>query len=161
VKFVAYSVLINETPHGRIIPTRGIRQGDPLSSYLFLLCAEGLSSLLRKVEHDGHIIGIPTFARGFRLSHLIFADDSLLFCRANFMEWRKILHLLNQYEKASGQKLNNHKTSIFYSCNTREEFKEFISSSARIPATANYDKYLGLHALVGRSNTHTFTVIKG
>jgi len=77
------------------------------------------------------------------------------------MEWRKILHLLNQYEKASGQKLNNHKTSIFYSCNTREEFKEFISSSARIPATANYDKYLGLHALVGRSNTHTFTVIKG
>jgi hypothetical protein len=43
----------------------------------------------------------------------------------------------------------------------REEFKEFISSLARIPATANYEKYLGLQALVGRSNTHTFTVIKG
>lgn len=86
VRTVSYLVLINGQPTGKITPTRGIRQGDLLSPYLFLLCAEGLSSLLVKAEEDGKITGVPITAGGFKLSHLVFADHSLLFCRANFME---------------------------------------------------------------------------
>jgi hypothetical protein len=90
VKTVSYSVLINGQPHGKIVPTRGIRQGDPISPYLFILCAEGLSSLIQKAEENKHLSGVPITPGGTTLSHLFFADDSLLFCKANAVEWNKI-----------------------------------------------------------------------
>ena len=54
---------INGKPKGHIIPTRGIRQGNPLSPYLFLLCAEGLSSLIKKVVDDGMMEGLVIYQR--------------------------------------------------------------------------------------------------
>jgi hypothetical protein len=160
VRSVSYSVLINGAPYGKILPTRGLRQGDPLSPYLFLLVAEGLSSLLTKAELDGRLTGVPIAFGGTRLSHLLFADDSLLFCRATFLEWLNLTQLLQSYEQASGQKLNSDKTSMFFSKNTRMEFRDFICSPARISSTSCYEKYLGLPALVGPSKTTTFAGIQ-
>jgi hypothetical protein len=59
VRTVSFSVLINGQPHGKIIPSWGIWQGDPLSPYFFIICAEGLSSLLNRVVVDGRITGFP------------------------------------------------------------------------------------------------------
>jgi ribonuclease HI len=160
VKTVSYSVLIHGKPYGRITPTRGIRQGDPLSPYLFILCAEGLSSLLQTAEANGYISGLPITRGGTRLNHLFFADDSLLFCKANTLEWLHIQQILEMYEKASGQKLNMAKTSIFFSKNTRREVKEHILSIAGVGSTRRYEKYLGLPALVGRSRVEAFMGIK-
>ena len=53
VTTVSYSIKINGKPRGCIIPSRWIRQGDPLSPYLFLLCAEGISALIRKAVEEG------------------------------------------------------------------------------------------------------------
>ena len=58
VTTVEYSVLINGEAKGKINPTRGLRQGDPISPYLFLLCTEGLSAMLKKEERAGKIKGV-------------------------------------------------------------------------------------------------------
>jgi hypothetical protein len=87
VTSVHYSILVNGIPTSKIIPTRGIRQGDPISPHLFLICAKVLSSSLKKADREGVLEGVPTSKRGPRLNHLLFADDSLLFCRADMGHW--------------------------------------------------------------------------
>ena len=114
VRTMSYSILINDRPFGKIIPSRGLRQGDPLSPYFFILCAEGLSIGLNKMERASGITRLPLARGGTRLNPLFFVDDSLLFCKANTIEWYCIQKVLDDYEKASGQKLNKGKTSSFF-----------------------------------------------
>ena len=106
VKTVTYSMLVNGEPYGMIHPTRGIRQGKPISPFLFLLCSEGLSGLIKKAKRNGDIHGFSLCRRGPKLTHLLFVDDSLLFCRAIMEECGKVLNMLSDYEDASGQKIN-------------------------------------------------------
>ena len=77
---VSYSVLLNEQSVGNIKLERGLHQGDPLSPYLFLMCAIGLQRLLHTAEMEGHIQGVAICRNGPRVSHFFFADDSVLFC---------------------------------------------------------------------------------
>ena len=83
VKTISYFFLVNGKPCGRIFPTRGIRQGDPLSPFLFLLCTEGLNGLIKKVDLQGDIHGYSLCRRGLKLIHLLFANDSLIFLQGN------------------------------------------------------------------------------
>jgi len=159
VRTVTYKVVVNGNPVGLIKPSRGIRQGDPISPYLFILCAEALSNLLIKAEKRGVIFGVPTSPRGSRLSHLFFADDSLLFCKANSVEWRQLLRILGTYEAGSGQKLNLHKTSIFFSRNTSVERRQEILQQSGLQETQRLDTYLGLPSFVGKSRKQTFSYI--
>ena len=93
-------------PTSQISPTRGIRQGDPLSPYLFLLCAEVLSSRLQVAEANGSLKGAPTSLKGPQINHLFFANDNLIFCIATRQAWENISTILEIYETASGQRLN-------------------------------------------------------
>ena len=160
VRTVSYSVLINGKPYGNIRPTRGIRKGDPLSPYLFILCAKGLITLMHNAERDGRITSLPIAKGGIKINHLFFADDSLLFCKANFLEWGNVQAILDTYEKASGQKLNCDKSSIFFSKNTKEELKEFFASIAGMRITTNFEKYFGLPAIIGQSRSISFAGLK-
>ena len=103
VSSVKYVVWINGQPYAFIQPTRGLRQGDSLSPYLFLLCAEGLSALLNHVAQRNVIKGVAASANGPRISHLLFVDDSLIFGRATENEATKIQRILKVYETSSGQ----------------------------------------------------------
>ena len=160
IKTVHYSVLIDGVPKGYTTPTRGIRQGDPLSPYLFLLCAEGLTTLLRKASLDGSLRGIQPCRSGSWVSHLFFADDSLLFGQATLSECRKILEILDLYAACSGQQINREKTSIFFSSNitphSRQAIHEFWGSSGAL----NFGQYLGLPAMIGRSKKAIFHGLK-
>ena len=103
IRSVSFSVLVNGEPHGNFIPNRGLRQGDLLSPYLFILCAEGLHSLIQQAKISSSIKGVSLCSMGPKVSHLFFADDSLLFCRANSQEGSTIMEILKQYEEALGQ----------------------------------------------------------
>lgn len=77
----SFSVLINREAKGHIRPQRGLRQGDTLSPYLFLICAEGLSTLTNHAHANGRFSGITISPTYLSISHLLFADDSLVFCK--------------------------------------------------------------------------------
>uniref|UniRef100_A0A2N9G5Y5 Reverse transcriptase domain-containing protein n=1 Tax=Fagus sylvatica TaxID=28930 RepID=A0A2N9G5Y5_FAGSY len=160
VNTASYSVMVNGEAQGYIKPSRGLRQGDPLSPYLFLLCAEGLSSLIRKAERDHLFRGVVICRGGPRISHLFFADDSVIFCRASISDCGVIQNLLSLYEKASGQKVNGDKTAIFFSKNTPLAKKSDILSLFGTLPTTQFEKYLGLPPIMGRSKRHAFNDIK-
>ena len=100
VSTVTYSIKINRVSRGHIIPFRGIRQGDPLSPYLFLLCAKGLFALIQSAVDRGQMEGVKICRGGPRFSHLFFADDSPFFCKATLEECDELQRLLGVYEKA-------------------------------------------------------------
>ena len=79
IKSVSYSILVNGEPKGHIIPTRGIRQGDPLSPYLFLLCSEGLNGLIEQAMAGNDIEGVALCRNGPKMSHLFFATIAFYF----------------------------------------------------------------------------------
>ena len=79
VSSVQYSVLVNEKQVGPITPKRGLRQGDPLSPYLFIICAEGLSTIIRKAEVAGSLHGVKVCRGAPNVSHFLFAGDCFLF----------------------------------------------------------------------------------
>lgn len=85
ISSITYAIHINGKPSSHITPTKGLHQGDPLSPYLFLLCAEGLSTLIKKATADGLLEGISVSKGGPCLSHLFFTDDSLIFAKPQLM----------------------------------------------------------------------------
>lgn len=149
LRMVSYSILINGQPQGHIVPICGLKQGDPLSLYFFILCAEAMSSMLHQATREGGITDIPIIRGSTRVNHLFFADDRLLSCRAKLREWGRIQELLACYETASGHKINRDKTFIFFSRNTKMEVRTHILIEAGVNSTQQYEKYLGLPALIG------------
>ena len=107
--------------------------------------------MLKKAEANGDIRGVSLCRNGPRVSHLFFANDSVLFCRAKEEECQNILDLLSVYERGSGQKINRDKTNIFFSTNTQPDMQTRIQNILGVPAIRQYEKYLGLPALVGRA----------
>lgn len=86
VKLVSYKIKINDTISDTFCPVRELRQGDPISPYLFILCQEWLFSKLRKLQSEELLQGIQIVRGDPRLNHLLFADDCLLFVKAEMVQ---------------------------------------------------------------------------
>lgn len=95
VTIISYAVLINGQPDPVITPFRGIRRGDPISLYLYLICVEGLSMLLNEIKKSSKITGAKVTRGSLTINHLFFTDNIIIL-------WHKIQSLLDAYEATSG-----------------------------------------------------------
>lgn len=97
------------------------------------------------------------------LGSLIFSLQMIVFysIKPNLFEWSHIQAILEAYEKATGQKVNINKTSIFFSHNTHPDTKNYILSVAGVDSTQRYEKYLGLSTVIGHSKVNAFAGVKG
>ena len=156
VSSVKYQIRFNDTEMDEFIPTRGLRQGDPLSPYLFLICSEGLSSLLMHEEEIGGIEGIRVARNTPSISHLLFADDSLILMRATVQNATTLKRVLDTYCQSSGQRVSTPKSSVFFSPNTRVNEREVVCQLLDILTEALSYKYLGLPTIVGVDKSDCF-----
>lgn len=159
VTTVTYSFLVNDAPRGLVVPKRGIRQGDPLSPFLFILCSQVLSGLCFKAQQNGSLHGIRVAKGCPRINHLLFADDTMFFCKTNVKSCKALKRILEKYGKASGQLINTQKSSISFGKLTPQDQKQNVRHILGIEKEGGVGKYLGLPELFGRKKKDLFTSI--
>ncbi|CAN0830758.1 LINE-1 retrotransposable element ORF2 protein [Linum grandiflorum] len=140
-------VLVNGSLYGFFSPSRGLRQGDPLSPLLFALCSEGLTRLIEGHLQRKSLHGIRINRRALEISHLMFADDTILFLRVSPESIQILSTLFQRYEALSGQRINLTKSTVRFSSNVSEELQLAYSELLGTPLAEDSDRYLGLPSI--------------
>jgi hypothetical protein len=109
-----FSILINGVPSRPFSPSRGIRQGDPLSPFLFIIMAEGLGRSIRAAVESNLLTGLPLHGISPPISHSQFVDDTLLMGTPTVREANSLLAILQTFSDASGLDCNKDKSQIFF-----------------------------------------------
>lgn len=150
VSSVRYSVRFNGAPSAPFTPSRGLRQGDPLSPYILLLVADGLSVLLKHFEQSGRLEGIKVCRRAPSISHLLFADDSLLFFRANGTQAHHVRDALSIFERCTGQLISPGKCALLVREGRDNVQTQQVREVLGLERVEFEEKYLGLPTPKGR-----------
>lgn len=156
----SYTVNTNGVRGRKFQATRGLCQRDLLSPFLFLFCSEGLSSLMRLAMKEGLLKDAKTWRKGPKISHLLFANDCILFGEASGRGAMVLKGNLKEYEKCSDQCVNFNKSTIFFSSNNSEEKKKEVVPILEVRSLTNLEKYLGLPNMVGRRKNESFQYLK-
>jgi hypothetical protein len=138
-----FSILVNGVPSRPFSASRGIRQGDPLSPFLFVLMAEGLGRYIKRAIQEGSLKGLPLHNVTPTPSHSQFVDDTLLMNSPTAKEAQKINSILSDFTEASGMTLNPDKSKLFF-FNTPITVQLHISRILGIPRSSLPSKYLGI-----------------
>uniref|UniRef100_A0A803NZ18 Reverse transcriptase domain-containing protein n=2 Tax=Cannabis sativa TaxID=3483 RepID=A0A803NZ18_CANSA len=157
---VRFSILLNGAPLAPFNPKRGIRQGDPLSPFIFILCSEVLSKLILKEERLGQLSGVRIARNSTPISHLFYADDSIFFCNATVANSENLLNCIRTYEEWSGQRVNKQKSGLVFSPNTPRSCREEIKQKMGIGCLNSSEKYLGNPFFFSANKRRDFQFIK-
>ncbi|XP_026409828.1 uncharacterized protein LOC113304923 [Papaver somniferum] len=137
-------------------PTWGILQGDHISPYLFIISMEALSREMVAVEFSKSISGIQIDRRAPPISHLLFADDCLIFVKANLDNINNLQDILNSFSSSSGQVLNYQKSSICFSNNISTEAATTITRILNVKKMEPEEKYLGILLFLNKKKRVSF-----
>ncbi|XP_026429155.1 uncharacterized protein LOC113325150 [Papaver somniferum] len=149
-------VLYNGSPGKFFKPIRGLRQGDPLSHYLFLFCMEALSRYLTNAESQVLIHGTKVCSRASAINHLQFVDDCMIFCKANMVKCNNLIKIFQDFGQSSWQLIKFPKSGIFFSKHTIPSIADSISNTMKVQRINTADKYLGSPLFTNRSKIQAF-----
>ncbi|WKA00162.1 hypothetical protein VitviT2T_018548 [Vitis vinifera] len=110
---VSFAVLVNGNAKGWVKASRGLRQGDPLSSFLFTLVADVLSRMLLRAEERNSLEGFKVGRNSTRVSHLQFKDDTIFFSNTSEEDLQTLKSLLLVFGQIFGLKVNLDKNNIY------------------------------------------------
>ncbi|XP_015946532.1 uncharacterized protein LOC107471560 [Arachis duranensis] len=145
VRASSLSIMWNGNRLDSFAPRRGLRQGNPMSFYLFVLCMEGLACYISHKVVKGVWKLVSVTRGGPKFSHLMFADDLLLFCQATKSQVQMVMHSLNIFCKASGMKVNLEKSKAFCSKNVTARRRDIFTSVSSIRFALDLGRYLGVN----------------
>lgn len=134
-------------------PKKDIRQGDSLSPYLFILAMEYLSIIINQAAEQNYWTPFQHNNHNFKISHLLFVDDVLLFAKVNSKFIRTIKTTLDHLCRVSGMEINLGKSKLWLSPSIPRNTRESISNFLQIPTTANLGTYLGYQLKVNYSTS--------
>ncbi|VVA38357.1 PREDICTED: reverse mRNAase [Prunus dulcis] len=137
ISSVQYKICVNGELTDAFRPQSGIRQGDPLSPYLFVLCIEKLSHIIFDEVDKKRWKCVKSSQSGPCVSHLFFADDLVLFAEASTKQAQIMRDCLEKFCSVSGQAVNFDKSTIFCSPNTGNVLAQDLSRICFSPLTAN------------------------
>ncbi|KAL4385934.1 hypothetical protein GQ457_09G015610 [Hibiscus cannabinus] len=140
-------------------PQRGLRQGDLLSSFLFLLCMQGLSAALQAEQEAGNIKGIRASQQGPRINHLFYVDDNIIFVRNFVQEFTYLKEVFRIFADSLGQRINFDKSTVFFSPSTTAAHRQRLLSTLPLSKVFDPRIYLGAPLKVGKNKTNVFNYI--
>lgn len=138
-----FSVLINGSLCGFFKSSRGIRQGDPVSPTLFTILTNLLSRLLQRAKNAGTISGVKISRNSPQISHFMYADNLVIYCKATLAEAQSVKECLNTYCEWSGQKINWDKSEIHFIPNVGSSAKFQLCRLLHLHECSHRGKYLG------------------
>ena len=146
------AILFNSNKLDSFQPSRGIRQGDPISPYIFLLCIEFMGAQISSMCENNRWDKIKASKNSPSFSHVSFANNLMLFAKVNAKNCEVIVEVLDTFCKLARQKMNLAKSRVLFSSNVSRRCKRSICRKLGINATQNLGRYLGFPLIYkGRS----------